>query len=234
MDIVKQENQISTPSQLLELAIKSNVDIDKLKELMALQKEWKADRAREEFFGALTQFQSLCPELRKSKKVSFKTNSGQVEYHYATLADITRQIKSALKETGIAYRWEIADSADEIKVKCLITHSSGHTESTTMMAKPDASGSKNPIQARGSTIEYLKRYTLIGALGISTSDSDIDGSLPEVDVDKLHKQYMEFYDQLIQKDPGKSKWHPDNWKSDRTAKTYVKAISEIRKELGNV
>lgn len=227
-------NSPANPAQLLELAINKDLDIDKLRDLMQLQKEWKADLAREAFFSALTQFQSECPELRKSKKVSYKAGSALVEYHYATLADITRQIRGPLKEAGMAYRWEIQDDMKDIKVTCLITHVDGHTEKTTMMANPDTTGSKNPIQARGSAIEYLKRYTLIGALGISTSDSDVDGSMPQLDVDKLHKEYMEHYNKLIQIDSSFTKWSPDNWKSERTGKTYQKAISEIRKKLAEL
>jgi len=44
-----------------------------------------------------------------------------------------------------------------------------------MSAKKDSSGNKNEIQARGSAITYLQRYTLIAALGISTADEDNDG-----------------------------------------------------------
>ena len=100
-----------------------------------------------------------------------------------------------------------------------------------MQASPDLTGSKNPIQARGSAIEYLKRYTLIGALGISTADADIDGRLPEVDIDKFHKEFMELYNQVIQLDSSLSKYHVDNWKVPPTGKAYVSAIGELRKVL---
>ena len=44
-----------------------------------------------------------------------------------------------------------------------------------MTAPADTSGSKNAIQARGSTVTYLQRYTLLGALGLVTGDEDTDG-----------------------------------------------------------
>jgi hypothetical protein len=221
----------ATPAQLIELAINKDLDIEKLSKLLEMKKEWDAKIAREQFFEALTDFQAACPELRKSKKVSFRAGNALVEYHYATLSDITRQLKVPLKDVSLAYRWEIQDSVEEIKVTCLVTHKAGHTEQTQMMAKPDTSGSKNPIQARGSTIEYLKRYTLIGALGISTSDSDLDGSMPDLDVDKLHKEFIEIYNQLIQIDSQYTKYNVDNWKGERTGRNYVKAIAELRKIL---
>lgn len=222
-EVVKHMN----PSELLTLAVDKDLDIEKLSKLMQMKKEWDADQARKSFFEAMTKFQSEVPDLRKSKSVSFK----EVKYNYAPLSDITRQIKDTCKECGLSYRWEIQDTKEEIKVTCLVTHVDGHTESTTMTASPDDSGSKNKIQARGSSIEYLKRYSLIGALGLSTSDSDIDGIVPEISLDILHKQYMEHYNELIQINGEFTKWHPDNWKSERNQKLYLKAISEIRKKL---
>lgn len=224
-EIVKTEQL--NPTQLLALAVDKDLDIDKLSRLMDLQKSWEADKARKSFFEAMTRFQSEVPDLRKSKAVSFK----EVKYNYAPLSDITRQIKDTCKDCGLSYRWEIQDTKEEIKVTCLITHVDGHTERTTMTASPDDSGSKNKIQARGSAIEYLKRYSLIGALGLSTSDSDIDGAQPEISLDILHKQYIEHYNQLIQIDSSYTRWHPDNFKSEKTQKLYLKAISEIRKKL---
>ncbi len=46
-----------------------------------------------------------------------------------------------------------------------------------MEAPADTSGSKNMVQARGSTITYLERYTLCAILGIATADEDMDGRL---------------------------------------------------------
>lgn len=229
-EIVKQETM--NPEQLLTLAVNNNLDIDKLERLMSLQKDWQADQARKAFFSSLAQFQSEVPDLRKSKKVGFDSKEGgRVEYNYAPLADITRQIKVTCKDCGLSYRWEINDNKEEIKVTCLVTHLDGHTERTTMTANPDSSGKKNPIQARGSAIEYLKRYTLIGALGLSTTDSDVDGYQPEISIDILHKQYMEHYNELIQLDASLSKFHPDNWKSEPSQKLYIKAIGAIRQKL---
>jgi hypothetical protein len=220
--------QVNTPDQLLAMAINKDLDIDKLSRLMDMQREYNADLARKAFFHSLTEFQSKSPELRKTKEVSF----GETKYYYAPLSDIARQIKDTCKACDLSYRWEIEDTKEEMKVTCIITHSSGHSEKTTMTAGPDVSGKKNAIQARGSAIEYMKRYTLIGALGLTTADTDIDGRMPELDIDKLHKAYMEIYNQIIQKDSGfVTVGNPDNWQTERTPDLYVKAIGRARKVL---
>lgn len=225
----------NTPSDLISQAIEKGLTVEALEKLMNLQERWEANQARKLFFEAFTNFQSECPDLRKTKQVKFETKTGgNTDYLYAPLASITRQLSKVLKDNSLSYRWEINDDPQQLKVTCLVSHVSGHTERTTMTANPDTSGSKNAIQARGSAIEYLKRYTLVGALGLSTADSDTDGLLPEFDLDILHKQYMSLYNDLIQIDAQYSRWHPDQWKAERTQKVYLKAIGEIRKKLVEV
>jgi len=43
------------------------------------------------------------------------------------------------------------------------------------MASPDSSGGKNSIQAIGSTISYLERYTFMAATGLAAKGMDDDG-----------------------------------------------------------
>jgi hypothetical protein len=176
----------------------------------------------------LSDFQIECPDLRKTKEVSF----GDTKYFYAPLSDIDRQIKKTLKDHGLTKRWEIDDKGEQIRVICIITHVDGHCEKTEMCANPDTSGKKNPIQARASAIAYMQRYTLIGALGITTADTDMDGRLPEMDIDKLHKQYMDLYNQIVLMDESfRSVGDPDNWQAERTPGLYVKAIGKARQLL---
>lgn len=226
----------STPAELLTLAVSKDLDIDKLAKLMELQEAWIKEQARKSFFSALSDFQIECPDLRKTKRVFFEMKTGgTTEYFYAPLADIDRQIKKTLRDHGLTKRWEVEDKGQDITVTCIITHVDGHSEKTHMMANPDTSGSKNPIQARGSAIQYMMRYTLIGALGITTADADIDGRLPELDVDKLHHQYMNLYNQIVLMDEGfRTPGDPDNWQADRTAGLYIKAIGKARQVLAKL
>lgn len=226
--LIKKES----PHELLAMAIEKGLDVTSLEKLMDLKERHEANEARKLFFQAFTAFQAQCPDIRKTKEVRFKDTDVKPQYHYAPLADITRQIGKVLKANELSYRWEIKDTGDEMNVTCLISHIDGHTERTTMSAKADTTGSKNAIQARGSAIEYLKRYTLIGALGISTADSDIDGRLSDTtDIDKYHTEFMEVYNQVIQIDSSLSKYHTDNWKIAPSAKAYVRATGELRKVL---
>lgn len=161
----------TTPAALLQLAVQKDLDITKLEKLMELQEHWQAGNARKEFLTAMSNFQFACPVLKKTKEVTFN----QTKFSYAPIGEITGAIKKPLNDNGLSFRWEIKEEGELITLTCIVSHASGHSESTTMSAAKDISGSKNQIQSRGSTITYLQRYTLIAALGISTADEDDDG-----------------------------------------------------------
>lgn len=173
--LVKQEQ--NTPATLLQTAIEKNLDIDKLKELMELQDKWEKKQAKKSFYAALASFQERVPVLRKDKTAKIFPREGKpaYSYKYASLGSITSQIKDALKECGLSYRWEFTEEGSKMKVACIITHVDGHSEVSTLSAGKDNSGGKNEIQQSGSTQTYLQRYSLIGALGLSTAEDDNDG-----------------------------------------------------------
>jgi hypothetical protein len=118
----------------------------------------------------MARFQSRCPDIKKLKQGH--------NYKYAPLSDIVAQVRDLIAECGMCYRFE-QDHEKGIRVTCIVSHESGHSESNTMVAAPDTSGSKNAIQAIRSTVQYLVRYTFVGAFGITTADEDMDGRLPE-------------------------------------------------------
>ncbi len=232
-DLTKQP-ETTQQTDLLSLAIQQGANIETLEKLMALQERYQANKARASFFDALSRFQQVCPSIVKEKKVLYKTDKGQTSYNFAPLSLIVEKIKAPLSECGLTYRWEIKDLGDKLEVTCIITHREGHSEKTTMSASADSSGGKNAIQARGSSITYLERYTLTGALGISSGEADQDGHMKEMSVDELHKQYMTILDPLVQKDSKWTKFNPDNWKGERTSANYIKAIADLKSKARGV
>lgn len=230
--------QPATPAELLTLAVSKDLDIDKLAKLMELQDRYNKEQSRKAFFSALADFQSECPEIRKTKGGADLGHNGKPSYFYAPLGDIDRQIKGPLKRCGLTKRWEFAvTEKNEIICTFIATHIDGHSESTTLTGPPDDSGKKNPLQANNSSVSYLMRYTLIAGLGITTADQDIDGRMPDLDIDKLHQQYMELYGKICEIDPEfLSKGDPDNWAKgvQRTPEIYVKAIGRARQLLAKL
>jgi hypothetical protein len=165
---------VGSPDNLLAMALEKGTDIEQLERLLALKERYDAGEARKAFYVALSQFQATsAPIIKKKDGHNCK---------YAPLGDIIAQVRGGLALCGLAYRFEIDPAESGITVSCVVTHVDGHSEKTTMTADADDSGSKNEIQAQGSTVSYLQRYTLIGALGITTADEDMDGRLPQESV----------------------------------------------------
>lgn len=144
---------------------------------MTLQERWQAQQARQACFAARARFQATVPPIPKLGKAEYESNrtGKRTSYSFAKLDDIANAIRQAAQDCGLSYHWEIADAGDVITVTCIVTHIEGHSERTTMNAAPDDSGAKNVIQQRGSSVTYLQRYTLIGALGLTTAQEDDDG-----------------------------------------------------------
>ncbi|MBT11866.1 MAG: single-stranded DNA-binding protein [Oceanospirillaceae bacterium] len=172
-----------TPDRMLQIAVEQNADIDKLEKLMALQERWEANQAKKAFVTAMNAFKADPPKITKDKHVNFSTQKGVTDYHHATLGNVCQIIGKALSAVGISYRWDTnQNDAGSIRVTCVLTHEAGHSESVTLCGSPDQSGGKNSIQAVGSAVTYLQRYTLLAATGMATYDQDDDGAGSEPDL----------------------------------------------------
>jgi hypothetical protein len=167
------------------LVLDPAVDVDKLERLLQVKERHDAEEARKQYVAAMARFKEKPPVIAKDKRVSFKNRDGnKTEYDHATLASVTQALAPALAAQGISYEWETKQGAEgRITVTCILTHVGGHATRTELSASPDASGGKNSIQAVGSTVSYLQRYTLLSATGMATVDQDDDGRGSEGDGD---------------------------------------------------
>lgn len=112
----------------------------------------------------------------KRNLVSYGTGDKATSYKHESLGDIAEVIDPILARHGLNYRYRGTSNPNEpISVTCIISHRQGYSEETTLRAGADSSGGKNSIQAIGSTVRYLQRYTLTLALGLSTKREDDDG-----------------------------------------------------------
>ncbi len=151
------------------------MDLEKVEKMMDLQNKWEANQARKAYTQAMSDFKKNPPEIEKDRHVSFKTTTGKTEYNHASLGNVTAKINTALGACGLSAAWTTEQTEGKITVTCKITHILGHYETTSLTAGHDSSGGKNAIQALGSTISYLERYTILALTGLATHDMDDDG-----------------------------------------------------------
>lgn len=171
-----------TPADLLRIAVDSGADLDRLEKLMTLQERWEADQARKAFADDMARFKLKPLLVMKDKLVSYKNkDGGKTEYEHATIGNVVDVIVPQLAEFGFSHRWDLEQREGQVIVTCVITHRLGHSQKTTLMAAPDASGGKNGIQSVISAKTYLERHTLLAATGAATRDQpDDDGALAEM------------------------------------------------------
>lgn len=153
-----------TPVQMAYQLINSGADFASVKEMMTLSKELAADQAKRAFDKAIAAAKSKIPTITKNAK-------GHNSKSYANFAAYAAVVDPILGEYGLSYRFR-TEQTDRITVTCILTHEGGHSEENSLSGPSDTSGNKNAIQAIGSTLTYLQRYTLIQALGLAASDDD--------------------------------------------------------------
>ncbi|MCK5017407.1 MAG: ERF family protein [Candidatus Peribacteraceae bacterium] len=168
-EITKTETAIAvqSPIELMTLALSKNMEVDKLEKMLELQERYEKNEAKKAYTDAMASFKANPPKILKDMNVSYK----QTSYNHASLGNVTQSINKALAEHGFSSSWK-TNQENNITVTCSITHKAGHSESTSLSAPPDSSGSKNTIQAIGSTVTYLQRYTLLALTGLATHEDD--------------------------------------------------------------
>lgn len=153
-----------SPADLVSYAIQSGQPIDIIREAIALSKELKREQALEAFDAAVA-------DAKAEIGPAVKNRTGNNSKRYADFAAYAAVVDPIIGKHGLSYRFRTTQD-DRIHVTCVLSHRSGHREETTLSGPSDTTGSKNAIQAIGSTLTYLQRYTLIQALGLAASEDD--------------------------------------------------------------
>ena len=181
VDIVEksQQNAEINALTLIDKAIEKDIDVDKFAKLVDIVKMLENEKAKRDFYEALSNFQGECPTVMKKSEVNM--GYGKPHYNYASLGDIITEIQKPLQKYGLSYHWRVNNDDSFIEVTCILAHRSGYELQTSISAAKDATPGKSNVQAIASTITYLKRYTLISLLGIGTADPDDDAvsTIPE-------------------------------------------------------
>ena len=125
-----------------------------------------------ELAAALVSVQGEMKDVHKGREAEVRSKKGTYRYSYASFEDVVSQARSVLSKHGLAFFHTQGDASApaKLRMRCLLVHKSGESiESWAECTSPfDA-------QSVGSAHTYLRRYTLLAALGIAASDDD-DGA----------------------------------------------------------
>lgn len=154
-------------SVIERMAMNPDIDPDRIERFIVLKERIDANAAKKAFDAAVAQAKATIPPAEKN-------STGHNNKRYADFYAYAKVVDPIISALGLSYRFR-TDQSDRITVTCVLTHEGGHSEENSLAGPADASGSKNAIQAIGSTLTYLQRYTLVQALGLAASGDD-DGN----------------------------------------------------------
>ena len=170
--------QAVTPMQMIAKAVEQGADVARMQQLFELQLRWEQNEARKAYTQAMAEFKRNPPVIEKDRQVDYTSErtGKRTAYKHATLDNAAGILGAALADVGISAAWETQQEENGlVAVTCILTHKMGHSERTTLKAKPDDSGGTNPIQSLGSVVAYLERYTIFAATGVAPKGIDNDG-----------------------------------------------------------
>lgn len=166
----------------------TSIPMERLREAFDLRRELKAEYARNAYDAAFADMQPKLPTIDRNGKIEIRakdnktgerTGAIQQSSAFADWADINEAIRPILGEHGFGLSFRTGQTPQgRIEVKCILSHRDGHREETSFSGEYDTTGSKNNMQAGGSSLSYLKRYTACAILNITSRakvDRDDDG-----------------------------------------------------------
>ena len=161
---------------IADLARDPACDVEKLRALIAMQRDMMAEQARIAFDAAMADAQAeMVPVLRQATNAHTKSR-------YARLEDIDNAIRPVITRHGFSLTFDNPDQTpDSIVMTCAVAHRDGHVRSYKIAGARDDKGSqgnanKTPIQAIGSTISYLRRYLTCMIFNVALTNDDTDGN----------------------------------------------------------
>lgn len=179
------------------------IDVTKMQQLLDMQERIMAKQAEIEFNESMAELQPKLPAIHKSKKGH---NSS-----YAPYDEIDKVVRPLYTEAGFSISFDSKKDGGVCTYFATVSHRAGHSKTAQIELPADTSGSKNAIQAMGSTVSYAKRYLICMLFNIVTTDEDTDGR----DV-VTHEQAVEI-DQLI-----------NDVKADKKAFLKILGVEDVR------
>lgn len=177
-------------ASIVEAVRGGQLSADSVEKLLAVYRELKADKAKEEYNMAFAAFQAECPHIPRTKKVDISTAG--IAYTYADIETIMETIGPTLKSHGLSVSFD--DSTVEgnmLTATCRCSHIGGHSLVSSFKVTVDSKAGMSPQQKYGSAATYAQRRALSSRLGLWTGDPDHDGGEPPEPSPLLTEQQRE-------------------------------------------
>jgi len=241
----------------------TTIDPDKIIKLYELSERAQASKAKAAFAADFALLQAKLPRIDRRGRIVVYSKADrekqggvpagavpQQETSYARLEDIVDAIAGPLSEHGFSISHRIERTPEGlINVTGILTHRDGHAEQTSFPLPHDSTGSKNSVQAIGSSITYGRRYTILSLLNIVShapmdADDDAKRAGEKAKPDRSESAQL-YYDESVKRIDAeesaqviKTWWHSDGAKKERAdmldKDTHAALLSHAKKRIAEL
>ena len=185
------------------LATNPQLNVDVFERLLNARR-FEEDRAAMRAFNvAMSQAKGEIGPVLKTRDVDYpsrREGGARTKYRYESFADVARVVDPVFSTHGLSYRFRISQKGDQVTVTCIVSHADGYSEETSPLESKVDPGSTgmSMVQALGSALTYLQRYSLRAAIGLAAGVDDdgkgAGGTSPRIvseQADELRKLFDE-------------------------------------------
>ena len=166
---------------------------------------------------------------------NIKKNASGYGYQYTDLAEIHNYLES---QNMSYYQYtETVDGVDFIMTVPIINGEEKPARRGCRVAEAKLSGKSNPAQEQGSAITYARRYSLLMAFGLATTDDDaacLTRNPEEVEKATISKVQAKTLIELAKNKGFSEYWVLDSCGVSRLGEITNKKYAEVIKELENL
>ena len=159
------------------LATNPQLNIEVFDRLLAARRQEEDRAAMRAFNAAMSEAKGEISPVLKTRDVDYpsrREGGARTKYRYESFADVAKVVDPVFATHGLSYRFRISQKADQVTVTCIVSHALGYSEETSPLETKVDPGSTgmSMVQALGSALTYLQRYSLRAAIGLAAGVDD--------------------------------------------------------------
>lgn len=158
-----------------------NYSPERVRDAYAIAKMMLADLAVVTFNAAFSDAQKEFKPAVKNRKITIRSKDAKPtdkpiqETQYSDWFAHWEGVQVALNKNGLSLSFDISAAVGQpVTVTAILEHRDGHSRRVSITLPHDSTGSKNAVQAIGSSIAYGKRYTGMAILNLTAEDDETD------------------------------------------------------------
>ena len=176
------------------LATNPALNVEVFDRLLTARRQ-EEDRAAERAFNlAMSIAKGELQPVLKTRDVDYpskKEGGGRTKYKYESFADVAKVVDPVFAAHGLAYRFAVEQQGDMAKVTCIVSHSDGYSDRVRLESKVDPGNTgMSWVQALGTVLTYLQRYSLRAAIGLAAGiddDGRTGGASPKISIEQANE-----------------------------------------------